>query len=363
MAQLDRRRPAVELIPEVEVGCHWCGFRGRETVCTSAAIREQHEWLCDFHRRRLHPRPSGAAPRNVLADRAEFTQGYATDVVACTSCGLLFRTPRPRAEAIKLAYERDRYGRQRLESLHESQLEFYRSKVQFLRRRLGVPRRARVVEIGSFVGGFLTAGLEVGWNVLGVDPGEEVVAFCKEKGLPVHRGTLDELPLPPGSVDCIAIWNTFDQVPRPAPMLRAAIRALRPGGLLTVRVPNGTCFRVAAIWNRRLPSLLRAPLRAAMAWNNLLAFPYLYGYSVHALDRLLGRHGMRRIAVKGDVLPSLADTETRPSAKWEERILKAIWRLACAAERACGVDTVNIAPWFDAYFVSTRLHRIRRESA
>ena len=99
--------------PLVAVRCVVCGSGSHAIVCSANEIRAQLEYLHWFHRRRLR----GNAPASALADRAEFTQDYATDLVVCTRCGLLFRSPRPPEAAIERAYAADRYGRERLESL------------------------------------------------------------------------------------------------------------------------------------------------------------------------------------------------------------------------------------------------------
>lgn len=49
-----------------------------------------------------------------------------------------------------------------------------------------------VVEVGSFVGGFLAAAQRRGWSIRGVDPGREVVNFCQGRGLSVFYGTLND---------------------------------------------------------------------------------------------------------------------------------------------------------------------------
>lgn len=333
------------------VRCGVCGGERYRTICAAREVEAQLEYLRWFHRRRLR-RPSEAA----LADRADFTQDYATEIVACAECGLVFRNPRPTAEAISRAYAADEYGHERLASMWEAQVELYRPKARGLRRWLGPG--ARVVEVGSFVGGFLQAGRDMGWNVVGVDPGREVDAFCAERGLTVFSGTLPQFldrGLPrgweAGSVDCVAIWNAFDQIPEPEPVLAAAGRLLRPGGILALRVPNGACFRLAAFWMRRLPGPLGGWLRAAMAWNNLLAFPYLNGYSVQTLDWMLGWHGLERLDARGDTLCRLADSETRTWAAWEERLLKGVNRISGALCRLAAPSwAMAVSPWLDAYF-------------
>lgn len=335
--------------PLVEVRCAVCGGEDHRLACGAREVEAHLEYLRWFHRRRLrHPSPEA------LADRADFTQDYATDIVFCRQCGLVFRNPRPTAEAIARAYAADEYGHERLASMWDSQVELYRPKARFLRRWLRPG--ARVVEVGSFVGGFLQASGEQGWDALGVDPGREVDAFCAERGLRVFPGTLPQLlegGLPgnwePGSVDCVAVWNAFDQLPEPEPVLAAASRLLRSGGVLALRVPNGECFRLTAAWMRRLPGPLGGWLRAAMAWNNLLAFPYLHGYSVRTLDWLVGWHQLQRIEARGDTLCRLADAETRAWARLEEGALKLLNRAAGRVEAFLRPQRA-LSPWLDVYF-------------
>jgi hypothetical protein len=94
----------------------------------------------------------------------------------------------------------------------------------------------------------------------------------------------------------------------------------------------------------------RAPLRnallATMAWNNLLSFPYLYGYSLGTLDRLTAAYGFRRVHADGDVLTRLADAQSMRWAVWEERALKAACKIAYGTRR----NGATAAPWIDAYY-------------
>ena len=321
-------------------GCIVCGRREQVTLCSADAIAAQQQYLDRFHRQRLRRSRRGADP--ALADRAAFTQDEPVAIVACRRCGHVYRAARPRsAEAVE-TYADDAYGAARLAALFASQLEQFRAKIPRLRALLDaeVPR---IVEIGSFVGGFLAAAREQGWPALGIDPGEEVGRFCRSKNLSVETTTAPAAAIAAGSIDCVAIWNTFDQLPDPRPTLAAAVRWLRPGGLLVVRVPNGAAFRAAARAAAALPAAARGPLLAAMAWNNLLTFPYLQGYTIASLDRLIGETGARRVALDTDVLTRLADAQNTAWAAAEERGLKLAWR-------ALGHLAPRQAPWFDAYY-------------
>jgi SAM-dependent methyltransferase len=336
---------AEKLEPRVEVACTVCGSRSTELVCSEAEVRAQLAYLDRFHRRRLRPARRKSTDE-ALADRADFTQDYATDIVSCTSCRLVFRESRPRASEITAAYAQDRYGQERLHALHDSQLELFRAKAQRLHRLLSARPNPRIVEVGSFVGGFLGAARERGWDALGIDPGEEVAEFCREKGLAVLRTTAAEAPIEESSVDCVAVWNTFDQIPDPRPTLGAIRRWLRADGIVALRVPNGACFRTAIAALRRVRPPLSDALLAALAWNNLLAFPYLQGHSVATLDRLIAPFELARVAADPDTLTRLADDHTKTWAAWEERLLKLAWR---------GLARAGVAqpPWIDAYYRRT----------
>jgi SAM-dependent methyltransferase len=313
-------------------------------VCSEAELRAQLTYLRAFHRRRLRPSHERRSDQ-AHADRSEFTQDYTTDVVACRGCGLVLRDQRPPATDVLEAYEADEYGEERLAAMFEAQLQSARAKARQLQRRLRASGRPRVIEIGSFVGGFLAAAGELGWEAAGVDPGQEVVAYCRRRGLQVHQSAAEDAAIASDSVDCVAIWNTFDQLPDPRPTLAAARRWLRPGGLLVIRVPSGAAFRGAMRVRSVLP--FDAPLMAALAWNNLLGFPYLYGYAADTLDRLLSACGFARRGVRPDTLVRLADKDSKPWAAWEERIVKSLWGSAAWVDH-------RIAPWLDAYYRRAR---------
>ena len=57
-------------------------------------------------------------------------------------------------------------------------------------------------------------------------------------GIPVHVGTLPHADILPESFDAVTMWNALEHVHQPRETVRAANRALRPGGILVVGVPN-----------------------------------------------------------------------------------------------------------------------------
>lgn len=332
---------SVELEPEVVPLCAVCGGRRFVALSDDRTLAAEQQRVERFHQLRLARRRRGE-----LAERASFTQAYATGLVRCATCGLLLRSPRPRSEDVTRAYTEETYPPERLEEMLRAQVDSFREKVAPL-RSLGAP--GRILEVGSFLGGFLDVAREEGWDAVGIDPSEQLAAHCRARGLRVVESTLEDL-VSEGTgegYDCVAIWNTFDQLPEPKPTLEAAARVLRPGGILVLRVPHGRYYQALREKARSRSWLARYPSEAQLAWNNLLSFPYLHGYDVDTLDRLATPFGFVRVLAQGDVLCRLAGRSTARWARAEEWLVKR-WQRRVLVREASAERIV--APWLDVYY-------------
>jgi hypothetical protein len=100
-----------------------------------------------------------------------------------------------------------------------------------------------------------------------------------------------------------------------------------------VRAPHGACFR-------RLVARARTPLRA-LAWNNLLGFPYLHGYGLESLERLAREFGLIRTVATGDTLGTQAD-RSAPCGRG--------WKSAQSSPRSAARGRVTwCTPWLDVH--------------
>ena len=287
-------------------------------------MKREIEALWAFHEKRLKQ----GTPVTRLRDRVAFSQDPPWRLVACRECGLLYRNPAERAFEVESIYERDCPARELLQALHDAQHRSY--KIQARRLRGLLPRGATVLEVGSYVGAFLSAARAEGLNASGVDINPAVNKFTRSLGFQVRDGELPSVDVEP--VDAIAIWNTFDQLHDPRGAIVAARARLKPGGVLAIRVPNGGYYRA----RRR-----DGGATTALALNNLLTFPYRWGFTPHALGTLVEAVGLRTIKVVGDVLVPTADEWTRPWARLEERLMKAALRLLHRSP--------DELPWFELY--------------
>ena len=319
--------------------CAVCSGAETTELASPDDVRAEVEALWAFHTRRLR----ADTPPAQLMDRVAFSQHAPLRVVRCTTCGLVYRNPVERAHELAASYEDESPTTERMRVLHDTQRPAYAAQASRLTAVFG--RRGSGIEVGSYVGGFLAAAREEGWQFSGVDVNPCANRFTRGLGFDVHDGPIESLD---GSrrADVVAIWNCLDQLADPKSALRAARRHLSPGGMIVVRVPNGACY---AAMRPLLGGRLAPIAREWLAQNNLLGFPYRYGFTPASLGRLLERLGFEVERVVGDVLVPIADRWTRPWAKVEERLAKGVVRVAARASRR---DRA-LAPWFEIYARAT----------
>jgi SAM-dependent methyltransferase len=326
--------PAYEL-----ARCLVCGSADGREVVDSEGMRAEVEALWAFHTRRLRAQ----TPPTHLTDRVAFSQHAPLRLVECSVCGLVYRNPIERARELDEAYADDEPSADVLAALHDTQRDAYRAQARRLTRVVR-GRAGAGLEVGSYVGGFLAAARELGWQFEGIDVNETAGAFARGLGLRVHIGTIEALAADSALENrfrAVAFWNCFDQLANPRSAAMAARRLLAPTGMLALRVPNGSFYARV----RRLLSTGAAPAaRLLLAHNNLLSFPYRYGFGPASVTRLLHDCGFRVEWIFGDVLVPIADRWTRRWAALEERAVKAI---LIPLARANG--RIGLAPWIEVY--------------
>jgi SAM-dependent methyltransferase len=269
-------------------------------------------------------------------DRVAFSQTPPVRVVRCRTCGLVYRNPIERDFELRQTYVDDALDEDVLRTLFETQQASYRDQARRLTRVYG--RAGSGLEVGSYVGAFLAAARDAGWQFEGVDINPHTNAFARSLGFHVEEGTLETRPSG-RRFDVVAIWNCFDQLPDPRATTRAAHRLIAEGGLLALRIPNGAFY---AALRPALGTRTGAVARALLAHNNLLTFPYRFGFTIAALARLLGDCGFEVTRVHGDTLVPIADRWTRRWAAIEERLVKGTLR---ALSRGGRLE----APWIEVY--------------
>jgi SAM-dependent methyltransferase len=190
-----------------------------------------------------------------------------------------------------------------------------------------------------------------GWKAIGVDKGRDATRFARSHGRDVQLGELQDCHFDTSSIDGLFLWNCLDQIEAPAPVLAEARRILKPNGLLVVRTPNGLfywlCQRI--LREASVPVETVNFFQEAMAYNNLLGFPYRYGYHRGPLERLIepfrfGREGMLNSQLLTLPLPENPDWVVKEEHTIQQGMQ---WLADFALHRPQGELT---GPWIEMWF-------------
>lgn len=85
-----------------------------------------------------------------------------------------------------------------------------------------LPTPGRILDIGCGLGDFLTAFRARGWDALGIEPGAGNCATCRERGLEVIEGFLDDdfATRHQAAFDAILLESVLEHLADPDQMLR-----------------------------------------------------------------------------------------------------------------------------------------------
>jgi SAM-dependent methyltransferase len=322
--------------------CHVCGCTLFAPVASAAEIERELRLQKEFVFSRLRRR----AARSELKDLTDFMHGFPAPLVQCRMCGVLTRAERRVREA--QSYEEDPNDPDLMTQVYPRYLEAFRHK-----RAAYVPLLkpgADVLEIGSHLGAFLQTAEEWSWQPVGLDVGKDTSEFARSHSLRVRREAAEDCGLPAGRFHAAFVWNCFEQLPRPAPALAAIHKLLNKHGLLVIRVPNVAFYHALAGAGEESLAL------RALAYNNLLGFPYLHGYTEASLNRLATRMGFEYVRGFNSELVTMPFADVSARVHNEQSAVSEI--IADWSARASQSTGALTGPWIELVY-----RRVERSSA
>lgn len=215
----------------------------------------------------------------VLTKRSQ-PDGNEFRLVRCRECGLGYVNPRPAPESIKQFYPadyspylappsrkegswqrlRDRLEQRVLEREHGYPVRTAASWWEILAARLlsrwiGPGRdsltslpyhgEGRLLDFGCGSGWFAERMRRRGWRVEGIDFSEDAARHAEQTyGFHVHTGSLPHPDVPEQSFDVINMGSVLEHVHQPHAIIGAAVKVLKPGGMLAISVPNFASWAV-----------------------------------------------------------------------------------------------------------------------
>ena len=92
----------------------------------------------------------------------------------------------------------------------------------------------RLLDVGCGTGHHLARYRQQGFEVVGVDGSEEMLAHARaaNPGVPLHCADLENLPFSDAGFDVVLAIEVLRYLPEPAVALREMARVLRPGGVI-----------------------------------------------------------------------------------------------------------------------------------
>ncbi|HVL32827.1 MAG TPA: class I SAM-dependent methyltransferase [Actinomycetota bacterium] len=154
-------------------------------------------------------------------------------VARCYGCGTHTLWPEP--DHVQMEEFDDGSGYEGAFVLREQLIARHHSSLGAVERFVG---QGRLLDVGCGLGLLLETARARGWQAVGVDPSPFSVAKARELGFEAHLGMLEDVDLPAGSFDAIALLQVVEHLPDPRPLLAACHLLLRPGGALLVATPN-----------------------------------------------------------------------------------------------------------------------------
>ncbi|MBL9013646.1 MAG: class I SAM-dependent methyltransferase [Myxococcales bacterium] len=217
-------------------------------------------------------------------------------LVECETCRLNFINPRPTRSAIPTFYPDDYPAHvapatqpkswHRVASAKDAPAPglwnrlrlHFRQDISWYR----FPRwhgDGRVLDIGCGSGGrYLDVLKGLGWTTYGVEPSQQAVTHATAKGHHAVVGSAEEQHFDDESMDVVTMWHVLEHTHSPRKALESCFRTLRPGGQLSLCVPNWNSSQ-AAIFGRY--------------WWSCDAPRHLFQFTKQTLTRYLEDAGFR----------------------------------------------------------------------
>ena len=98
---------------------------------------------------------------------------------------------------------------------------------------------AKVMELGCSHGSFVALMHHTGYDASGVEMSPWVVEFGKKTfNVPIFVGPVENLDIPAGSLDVVALMDVMEHLPDPVATMAHCLKLLKPDGMLLIQTPK-----------------------------------------------------------------------------------------------------------------------------
>ncbi len=188
------------------------------------------------------------------AGREHAWRKYDMDWMRCTDCRTVYLSPRPAPELMTEYYRTSKNYEYWNRVIFPASEEARRAKifrpraerVEEIAQRHGVGRNV-IVDVGAGYGTFCEEMRAVGGfrRVVALEPEPHLAQTCRDKGLEVIEGRVEEAPLE--GLDAVTSFEVIEHLFAPRDFVRRCASLLSPGGLFVVTCPNVLGFDVTVL--------------------------------------------------------------------------------------------------------------------
>jgi SAM-dependent methyltransferase len=174
-------------------------------------------------------------------------------------------------------------------------------------RSLGLPRNARLVDVGCGTGATASELGQFG-KVVGVDLSDRALNYCTRRGLShLVRGRVEALPLASRAFDVLVATDIIEHIDDDLAGLREFLRVLKPGGHAVITVPAYQFLwseHDEALMHKRRYLARQVSEQAAAAGFTVERLTYALGFLLPmALPRLLRKDRPRDREPEAQIVP------------------------------------------------------------
>jgi 2-polyprenyl-3-methyl-5-hydroxy-6-metoxy-1,4-benzoquinol methylase len=244
----------------------------------------------------------------------------------CSTCGLLFNSPRLDDHELAQLYGKNYYFFNRSDATELARIPaMYARSVALVAHEFNHDDRRHSLDIGSGRGYFPAVLKQLGWDAHGVEISREAAEYARSRfGLDtIYTGTIEQFadenqtPFP-----LVTAVDVIEHVPSPASFAHALGQLVSSGGLAIIDTPNAAAYNIGV---------------EGVGWRGFNPF-HIYLFTISNLRQLLEANGFK-VEQSFSYNNTPADRDRKPL---KDRLL----RQAVDAARSTGV----IGPIARAYF-------------
>ncbi|OGW84229.1 MAG: hypothetical protein A2987_06125 [Omnitrophica bacterium RIFCSPLOWO2_01_FULL_45_10] len=223
-----------------------------------------------------------------LGKRKSAGVGLETNIVQCSSCGLIYPNPTP----LLMDIEIQDYFNKPDEYFSTSTSRRFKLFEDALRQIECVkPEKGRILDVGCGRGEFLHVAAERGWEAVGTDISKSFVGYARQNfNANAFVGDLEKIDLPPEYFDAVSLISVIQYIQNPMKTLKKINSLLNKKGVLYIETTNedALLFRAGDLFQS-----LKEGEKTTTHLSPLFPSFQMYGFNKQAISRALEKTGFQ----------------------------------------------------------------------